>query len=69
MSACAAVEDALGMQVGRGIAELRRLLYCGEWMQSHSLHVHLLHAPDFLGCQDAVEMAQRTGRPSSVAWR
>ncbi len=59
MSACAAVEDALGMSVGRGIADLRRLLYCGEWMQSHSLHVHMLHAPDFLGCQDAVEMAQQ----------
>ena len=59
MSACAAVEDALGMAVGRGIADLRRLLYCGEWMQSHSLHVHMLHAPDFLGCQDAVEMAQQ----------
>ena len=58
MSACSAVEDALGIGVGRGIADLRRLLYCGEWMQSHSLHVHMLHAPDFLGCQDAVEMAQ-----------
>ena len=33
--------------------------YCGEWLQSHSLHVHMLHAPDFLGCQDAVEMAQQ----------
>ena len=58
MSACAAVEDALGIAVGRGISDLRRLLYCGEWMQSHSLHVHMLHAPDFLGCQDAIEMAQ-----------
>ena len=59
MSACAAVEDALGISVHRGVADLRRLLYCGEWLQSHSLHVHMLHAPDFLGCQDAVEMAQQ----------
>ena len=59
MSACAAVEDALGVVVDPPIARLRRLLYCGEWMQSHSLHVHLLHAPDFLGCDDAIEMAQR----------
>ncbi|MFZ0248730.1 MAG: Ni/Fe hydrogenase subunit alpha [Acidimicrobiales bacterium] len=59
MSACAAVEDALGVTVDPGIADLRRLLYCGEWMQSHSLHIHMLHAPDFLGCQDAVEMAQQ----------
>jgi coenzyme F420-reducing hydrogenase alpha subunit len=35
------------------------LLYCGEWIQSHALHVYLLHAPDFLGCQDAVELAER----------
>ena len=59
MSACAAVEAALGMSVDPGVADLRRLLYCGEWLQSHSLHVHMLHAPDFLGCQDAVEMAQQ----------
>ena len=59
MSACAAVEDALGMEVDPPITRLRRLLYCGEWMQSHSLHVHLLHAPDFLGCEDAIEMAQK----------
>ena len=59
MSACAAVEDALGIDVAPVVRSLRRLLYCGEWMQSHSLHIHMLHAPDFLGCQDAVEMAQR----------
>ena len=35
------------------------MLYCGEWIQSHALHVYLLHAPDFLGCQDAVELAER----------
>ena len=41
------------------ISALRRLLYCGEWIQSHALHVYLLHAPDFLGCEDAVELAER----------
>ena len=46
------------MSVDGGIADLRRLLYCGEWLQSHALHVHMLHAPDFLGCQDAVELAR-----------
>ena len=79
MSACAAVEDALGISVHRGVADLRRLLYCGEWLQSHSLHVHMLHAPDFLGCQDAVEMAQRhratlsgdsrSRRRATASWR
>jgi len=36
---------------------MRRLLYCGEWIESHALHVFLLHAPDFLGYAGAIEMA------------
>jgi coenzyme F420-reducing hydrogenase alpha subunit len=59
MSACAAVEDAVGVRVGHRVTALRRLLYCGEWIQSHALHIYLLHAPDFLGCADAVELAER----------
>ncbi|MET7425921.1 Ni/Fe hydrogenase subunit alpha [Dactylosporangium sp. NPDC005555] len=58
MSACLAVEDACGVQVSEPIAELRRLLYCGEWVASHALHVYLLHAPDFLGYPGVVEMAR-----------
>ncbi len=59
LSACAAMEDACGVTVDDRVASLRRLLYCGEWIQSHALHVYLLHAPDFLGCADAVELAER----------
>ncbi len=59
MSACNAMEAATGVVVGERISALRRLLYCGEWIQSHALHVYLLHAPDFLGCEDAVELAER----------
>jgi coenzyme F420-reducing hydrogenase alpha subunit len=33
-------------------------LYCGEWIESHSLHMFLLHVPDFLGYPDAVAMAK-----------
>ena len=57
MSACAALEDACGVTVGRRIADLRRLLYCGEWIESHALHIYLLHAPDFLGYASGIEMA------------
>ena len=59
MSACAAVEDACGVSVDSRVSALRRLLYCGEWIQSHALHIYLLHAPDFLGFADAVELAER----------
>ncbi|HKI69405.1 MAG TPA: nickel-dependent hydrogenase large subunit, partial [Verrucomicrobiae bacterium] len=49
MSSCHAMEDACGVKVDGPLRELRRLLYCGEWIESHVLHVYLLHAPDFLG--------------------
>nr|WP_272954987.1 nickel-dependent hydrogenase large subunit [Kribbella shirazensis] len=56
-SACNAIEDACGIQVGGAIRELRRLLYCGEWISSHALHIYLLHAPDFLGYPDVIALA------------
>jgi sulfhydrogenase subunit alpha len=58
MSACLAIENACGAHVGGQIAALRRLLYCGEWIESHALHIYLLHAPDFLGYPSAVAMAR-----------
>src|SRR5215468_5529682 len=58
LSACHAIEDACGVTVDGTLADLRRLLYCGEWIESHALHIYLLHAPDFLGYDGAVEMAR-----------
>jgi sulfhydrogenase subunit alpha len=57
MSACAAIEAACGVSVDEPIRRLRRLIYCGEWIESHTLHVFLLHAPDFLGYESAVSLA------------
>ena len=57
MSACHAIERALGVRVDGPLRELRRLLYCGEWLESHVLHTFMLHAPDFLGYEDALRMA------------
>ena len=58
LSACAAIEDACGVAVDEPIRLLRRLLYCGEWIESHALHVFMLHAPDVLGYDGAIEMAR-----------
>jgi len=58
MSAVHAMEDAFGVKVDGQLRELRRLLYCGEWIESHTLHVYMLHAPDFLGYQDAIQLAK-----------
>lgn len=58
MGASQAMEDILGLTVSKPIRDLRRLIYCGEWMESHALHVYMLHAPDFLGLADALELAK-----------
>ncbi|MEU7141652.1 Ni/Fe hydrogenase subunit alpha [Nocardia sp. NPDC046473] len=56
-SACNALEQICGIELDRPLADLRRLLYCGEWISSHALHIHLLHIPDFLGYPDAITLA------------
>ncbi len=58
MSGVHAIEDALGIVVDPPVRVLRRLLYCGEWIESHALHIVMLHAPDFLGYADAIAMAR-----------
>jgi sulfhydrogenase subunit alpha len=57
MSSTHAMENACGVRVEGGLRDLRRLIYCGEWIESHALHVYMLHAPDFLGYEDAIRMA------------
>ena len=57
-SACNAIEQACGAELDPPLADLRRLLYCGEWISSHALHIYLLHAPDFLGYPDAITLAR-----------
>src|SRR5271166_2964001 len=61
MGAAHAIEDAFGVTVGGELRALRRLIYCGEWIESHALHVLMLHAPDFLGYPDGIRMAQDHG--------
>ncbi|MGB0712683.1 MAG: Ni/Fe hydrogenase subunit alpha [Gammaproteobacteria bacterium] len=61
MSAAAALEQALGVEINDWARDMRRLFYCGEWIQSHALHVHLLAAPDFLGFGSVIEMAAEHG--------
>ncbi len=58
MSAVAALEEICGIQVEEPVRLLRRLLYCAEWISSHTLHIYFLHAPDFLGYESAIHMAR-----------
>src|SRR5688572_1813406 len=57
MSAVHAFEKLAKVEVDPQVRALRRLFYCGEWIESHTLHVYLLHAPDFLGYPSAIELA------------
>ncbi len=61
MSAVHAMENAAGIAIGGQIRALRRLLYCGEWIESHVLHIYMLHAPDFLGLPDSIALARTHG--------
>ncbi|MGB0747405.1 MAG: Ni/Fe hydrogenase subunit alpha [Magnetospiraceae bacterium] len=58
VGASQAMEDALGIEMPVDLEDLRRLIYCGEWIESHVLHAFLLHAPDFLGYQDSIQLSQ-----------
>jgi sulfhydrogenase subunit alpha len=57
MSSANAMEMACRIKIEGPLRDLRRLIYCGEWIESHALHVYMLHAPDFLGYDDAISMA------------
>ncbi|CCQ74985.1 Ni/Fe hydrogenase subunit alpha [Magnetospira sp. QH-2] len=58
MGASQAMEDALGVTVTGPLRDLRRIIYCAEWIESHVLHAAMLHAPDFLGLDDALLIAK-----------
>jgi sulfhydrogenase subunit alpha len=60
MGSCHALERAFGAfdQIDPAIRDLRTLFYCGEWIESHVLHIFLLHLPDFLGYESGLSMAQ-----------
>lgn len=70
MSSVHALEKALGFQAwSEDLHILRRLLYCGEWIESHLLHVFMLHLPDFLNCDDVVAVAQKEPELVKLALR
>jgi len=67
MSAVHAMERILGVELDAPLRDLRRVLYCGEWIESHGLHVYMLHAPDFLGYESAIHMAADHGETVRMA--
>ena len=60
---CHALEKAMGIfnQIDPPIRALRNLIYCGEWIESHVLHMFMLHLPDFLGHESVISMVADHG--------
>ncbi|OJY59186.1 nickel-dependent hydrogenase large subunit [Thiobacillus sp. 0-1251] len=58
VTAAQALERLFNVELSPWAQAMRRVFYCGEWIQSHSLHIHLLAAPDFFGCSSAIELAR-----------
>lgn len=58
MSATQAIEDCFGIKTTPWVRDMRRLFYCGEWLESHSMHIHFLALPDFMGFKSAPDMAK-----------
>jgi sulfhydrogenase subunit alpha len=56
VTAAQAFERLFGCEPSPWARAMRRVLCCGEWLQNHALHIHLLAAPDFLGVDDALAM-------------
>lgn len=52
-----ATETALGVEISEQTELLRKLLFHGEMIDSHVLHVYMLVAPDFFGVGSVIPLA------------
>ena len=57
ITALRAVENAYGIEISEQTRQLRRLLAFSAWIQSHSLSVFYLTAPDYMGHDGVISMA------------
>ncbi|MEM0504796.1 MAG: nickel-dependent hydrogenase large subunit, partial [Sulfolobales archaeon] len=58
MSSSRAIEKLLNIDIDERTEMLRRIIYLGEWIESHVLHILMLHAPDFLGHESILGIAK-----------
>lgn len=56
ITAIEAAEAALGVEATDQTKKLRELLYIGDYIESHALHLFFLAFPDLLGYHDALSM-------------
>ncbi len=53
-----AAENAIGLNPTGQTKRLREILYIGDYIESHALHLFLLALPDFLGYHDAFTLGE-----------
>jgi sulfhydrogenase subunit alpha len=58
MAAIKGIEDAMGIEVSEQTDKLRILCHYGEYIESHSLHVGYLVAPDLLGQNSVIPLIE-----------
>ena len=58
VSAVNAFESLFEIELPPWVEAMRRVMYCGEWLESHALHIHLLALPDLFGYSNGVAMAK-----------
>ena len=51
-----ASEGAFGITISEQERKLRKLLNCGEFFESHVLHVYFLAVPDFVGAKSVLPL-------------
>ncbi len=59
LASISALENAFHVEVNKDIEHLRRVLLAGQIIQSHALHFFFLAAPDYIGLDNALEIADK----------
>lgn len=57
------------VEPGPWVGAMRRAMLCGEWIQSHGRHIHLMALPDFLGVDDVLGLAGGQREVLQRGWR
>jgi coenzyme F420-reducing hydrogenase alpha subunit len=58
MASLRATEDAFGIQISEQERKLRYLANCGEFFESHVLHIYFLAVPDFAGAKSVFPLVK-----------
>ena len=56
LASVVASEDAFNIKISTQEKLLRRLLNCGEYFESHVLHIYFLAVPDFVGAKSVLPL-------------